>query len=465
MWSAPRDGVDARKLLVAPDAANAHSYHAAALESCAPNCRCPISSKENVVLLKKVMFALIAIVLWVVIAAYGAISGWWLTPIAPKGDTQAFWNAAIELAKKQSRGNVALVLIRNGEVHDRHYAASVDAVDGETVFPLASMSKWFTAYAVMQLVQAGKIDLDAPVSRYLKRWQLPEGPFDRDGVTVRRLLSHTAGLTDGLGFGDYAPDEALPELEASLRQPRASSGTRVIAVGQEPGSAWKYSGGGYLILQLLIEEVSGMGFVEWMQQAVFDPIGMQRSTYAYIGDVDNASRSYAADGSAATSYRYAAAAATGLSSSADDLVKFAQAQLHADRLGAQVLNQASVDAMRLPHGQKFGADIWGLGTILYAPTAGGGHVFGHDGSNAPAINTALRINPDNGDAIIVLVTGHRTLATSLAYEWTLWQTGVPDFLLIDKALESALMPMLIGVLIIVALFVYLVMARRRKAEV
>ncbi len=416
-------------------------------------------------LLKRLLFTLIAIILWVVIAAYGAISGWWLTPIAPNGDTQAFWNATIELSKKQSRGNVALVLIRNGEVHDKHFAASIDAIDGGTVFPLASMSKWFAAYAAMQLVQAGKIDLDAPVSRYLSRWQLPEGQFDHSGVTVRRLLSHTAGLTDGLGFGDYAPDEALPSLEATLRQPRASSGNRVIALGQEPGSTWQYSGGSYLILQLLIEEVSGMGFAEWMQQAVFNPIGMQRSTYAYIGDVDNASRSYDADGRPATSYRYAAAAATGLSSAADDLIKFAQAQLHADRLGASVLNQANVQAMRQPHGRKFGADIWGLGVMLYAPTASGNYVFGHDGSNAPAINTALRINPDNGDAIIVLVTGHRALATSLAYEWTLWQTGVPDFLLLDKALESALMPMIIGILLIVVLFVYVTFARRRKVVV
>jgi hypothetical protein len=130
-----------------------------------------------------------------------------------------------------------------------------------------------------------------------------------------------------------------------------------------------------------------------------------------------------------------------------------------------VLNQANVHAMRQPHGKKFGADIWGLGAMLYAPTAGGDYVFGHDGSNDPAINTALRINPDNGDAIIVLVTGHRALATSLAYEWTLWQTGVPDFLLLDKALKSALMPMVIGVLIIVALFAYLTIASRRKAAV
>jgi CubicO group peptidase (beta-lactamase class C family) len=232
-----------------------------------------------------------AIVLWIAIAGYGAISGWWLTPAARRGDTQGFLKAAIELSNEQSRGNIALVLMHDGKAHDEHFAPSVDDVDRDTRFPLASMSKWVSAYGVMQLAQAGKIDLDAPISRYLKRWQLPAGEFDNDGVTVRRLLSHTAGLTDGLGFGDYGPDEQLPSLEASLRQPRSSSGTATIALGREPGSEWQYSGGAYLILQLIVEEVSGMTFAEWMQHAVFNPIGMHRATYAYIGDLDNSSRS------------------------------------------------------------------------------------------------------------------------------------------------------------------------------
>lgn len=412
---------------------------------------------------KRLMVVLVAVILWIAIAAYGAISGWWLTPIAPKGDAHAFLDAAVKIGDTQSRGNIALVLIRNGAVYGEHFTPSVDRTDRETRFPLASMSKWFTAYGVMQLVQAGKIDLDAPVSRYLRRWHLPEGSFDNSGVTVRRLLSHTAGLTDGLGFGDYEPGEALPSLEASLRQPKSSSGSATIAVGREPGGDWNYSGGGYLILQLIVEEVSGMSFAEWMQQAVFDPIGMNRSSYAYIGTLDNASRSYDANGNLSTSYQYAAAAATGLSSSAADLIKFAQAQLRPGDEGAKVLSAAHVAAMRQPHGRKWGVDIWGLGPPLYAPTASGDYIFGHDGSNDPAINTALRINPDNGDAVVVLVTGSRTLASTIAYEWTLWQTGGPDFLMLGKAIESALMPLVVGLLFIASMFVLFILRVRVQA--
>lgn len=415
--------------------------------------------------MKRLMVVVLATTLWIAVTAYGAITGWWLTPVAPKGDARAFMNAAIAMGNTQSRGNIALVLMRNGTVYDEHFMPSVDRVDRNTRFPLASMSKWITAYGVMQLAQAGTIDLDAPVSSYLKHWQLPVGKFVNSGVTVRRLLSHTAGLTDGLGFGDYAANEAIPSVNASLRQPRTSSGIAApIAVGREPGSAWDYSGGGYLILQALIEDVTGMPFAEWMQKEIFGPMGMHRATYAYIGGLDNASKSYDSTGKQAASYRYAAAAATGLSASVGDLVTFAQAQLQADRGSGRMLSPSHVDTMRQPHGRMLGADIWGLGVMLYAPTESGDFIFGHDGSNEPAINSTLRINPDNGDAIIVLVTGNPALASSIGYEWTLWQTGVPDFLMLDRAMRSAIIPLIAGLLFIVAVWVLFVLGQRRMAR-
>lgn len=82
--------------------------------------------------------------------------------------------------------------------------------------------------------------------------------------------------------------------------------------------------------------------------------------------------------------------------------------------------------MREPEAKVAGLPIWGLGTILYAQTAGGDYVFGHDGANDPAINASVRINPENGDALIVLVSGHPSLATDLGARWVLVETGKPD---------------------------------------
>jgi hypothetical protein len=181
---------------------------------------------------------------------------------------------------------------------------------------------------------------------------------------------------------------------------------------------------------------------------------MPRATYAYLGSLDNVSRSFDARGALVPTYRYAAAGATGLSASARDLVAFAQAQVQAEQRAGAPLRRETLERMRQPHGRQLGLDIWGLGVALYAPTASGAYVYGHDGANAPAINTSMRINPDNGDAVIVLVTGHPTLATAIGSEWTLWQTGVVDFLSIKRALRSAIVPWLLGLAIIAALWVW-----------
>ncbi|TGD76244.1 class A beta-lactamase-related serine hydrolase [Mangrovimicrobium sediminis] len=406
---------------------------------------------------------LAAMLLWLAISVYGGLSGWWLSAIAPAGDTAAFTRALGEKLHAEKRGNTALVLIENGEVVAQDFSASVDTIDQDTLFPLASASKLLAAYGVLSLVESGALALDAPVSQYLTRWQLPDSEFDNNKVTVRRLLSHTAGLTDGLGFDDYKADESVPTLEESLANPRASRGEKTIEVGLEPGSEWKYSGGSYLLLELLVEETSGMSFERWMQQAVFDPLGMRRATYAYLADQDSISYSYDTSGQRAPLYRYASAAATGLSASTDDLVKFATALARPGSAPQPALGAASVDLLRQPLGYQLGAAIWGPGAMLYAPT-GDDFVFGHDGSNEPAINSALRVNPANGDAIVVLSTGRAFLASSLAYEWTLWQTGYPDFFAFDTALSSAVTPALFGLAVILVVFVALLVRRRRRVH-
>ena len=412
--------------------------------------------------MKRVLIALVAVAAWTGVAGYGAIAGWWLNPIAPRGDAQAFLQAATARVAAESKGDIALVLLQQGRVSAELYTPSIDPVDRDTRFPLASMSKWFTAYAVMQLVQAGRLDLDAPVSTYLTQWQLPAGPYDPKQVTIRRLLSHTAGLTDGLGFADYPPGDTLPSLQETLRHPRASSDSAVtIAVGQAPGSGFLYSGGGYLILQAMLEDVTHVPFATWMRDSVFHPLGMDRASHAYLGSLDHAARSFDARGTPAPTYQYAAAGATGLSASARDLIAFAQAQVQATRGAGTPMPRALVERMREPHGRTMGLDIWGLGVALYAPTASGAFVYGHDGANTPAINTTLRINPDNGDAVIVLVTGNPALASAIGYEWTLWQTGVADFLSVERAVRSAVVPWLVGLATLAAGWIGWMVRRRR----
>jgi CubicO group peptidase (beta-lactamase class C family) len=423
--------------------------------------RIPAFLKGNAVSLSRVVsVTLVALLLWTGVVVVGALFGWWRQPIAPSGDAQAFMRKAIALIERENRGNAALVVIEDGAIWGEHYSTKAAPVDRNTVFATGSLSKWITAWGVMKLVEDAKLDLDRPIEDYLTRWRLPPGQFDHRAVTARRLLSHTAGLTDGLGFGDYLPNETLPTLEQSLTNPRASSTeARAIAVGVQPGSRFLYSGGGYLILELLIEEITGERFEAFIERTILQPVGMTRSGYHYLGDIENAAKSYDQQGRPANFYRYAAKAASGFSASANDMAKFILAQL--PMVNAKPLTQPTIDSMRNPHASLRGIEVWGLGTLLYAPAASDDFVFGHDGANEPAINASVRVNPNTRDGIVVLVTGNRTLASTLGSQWTFWQTGLPDFLSIPGELQRIVPTLLGGTLgiLLVAAVIYVTRTR------
>lgn len=411
---------------------------------------------------KTILATLAALAVWTGLLVIGAVYGWWVSPVAPTDDADAFMVQAVDRLEAADPGNAALVLLEDGAVVAEHFHTVDEPVNRDTVFPVASMSKWITAWAVMTLVERGRLDLDRPVDEYLTRWQLPAGEYDNRGVTARRLLSHTAGLTDGLGFADYAPDEEVPPLVDALSAPRASSGEAVrIATGLEPGAQWEYSGGGYLVLELLVEELSGERFEDYLQRRVFDPLGMNRSTYSHPGGVSNAAESYTTGGRRAPLYRYAAASATGLVTSAGDLTRFLLAHLDADG-GGRPLSQQTLAAMRAPEGFMLGQGFWGLGPILYAPV-GDDFVFGHDGGNEPAINATARLNPLTGDGIVMLETGDPSLATAIGEDWVLWQTGRPGVFSQGASVQRVMPAILIGwgVILVAAIFLSL---RRRRAR-
>lgn len=415
-------------------------------------------------IVKRAGLALLLVIVWAAAVVGGTLFGWWRRPLAPSDDPRAFLQAAISLVNAGNRANTAVILIEGGVVGAEYYSASADSIDRDTIFATASLSKWITAHAVMKLVEQGKLDLDRPVESYLTRWHLPAGSFSSREVTPRRLLSHTAGLTDGLGFGDYRPDETLPTLEESLTAPRGSTGrpAATIAVGIEPGTQFRYSGGGYLLLELLVEELSGEPFETFVNREVLQPLGMNRSGYADLSATTNSAKSYYADGRPAPIYRYASRAATGFSTSAGDMVKMVLAQLRT--VEASPLAKRTLESMRTAEAKSMGVDLWGLGTVLYAPTKQGGVVFGHDGANEPAISATVRINPSTEDAIIVLATGSRSLASQLGAEWVFWQTGLPDILSIPAEIRGVMPVLGVGACAIVLLALVPVWRQRRRTS-
>ncbi|MGB3627367.1 MAG: serine hydrolase domain-containing protein, partial [Henriciella sp.] len=391
-------------------------------------------------------------------------------PIAASPAAPDFIDASRDIIARDATGNLAMVVLEGGEVVATHFVSAGETVDEHTLFQVASLSKWLTAWGVMTLVEEGRIGLDDPIEAHLERWSLPAGEFDSSGVTVRHLLSHTAGLGDGLGYNGFASRDALQTLEESLSHPADASpgSTGPVRLVREPGRDWAYSGGGYTLLQLLIEDVSGRPFDTFMKDEVFRPLGMQRSTF----DLDEARRrglaeNYRQDGTAEPFRYYTALAATSAFTSAADLTAFLKAQLPDARPRSNVLlADETLREMRHPHAAKLGADIWGLGVMLYAPNNQGDFIIGHDGNNEPSINTAVRFDPDTGDGIILLGTGNGLLATHLASEWVFWKTGNVDNLMFAEGIDGMIKTALTGVVILIVcgLLIALVAGRRRAGS-
>jgi CubicO group peptidase (beta-lactamase class C family) len=157
-------------------------------------------------------------------------------------------------------------------------AGGATPVTARTLFQAGSVSKPVAAAGALRLVQDGKLLLDEDVNRSLKSWHVPENEFTKtQKVTLRRILSHTAGLTVHF-FPGYAVDAPRPALTEILDgQPPAN--TAPVRVDFVPGTRWRYSGGATLIEQQLMIDATGKQFPQLMRELVFDPLGMEDSTY------------------------------------------------------------------------------------------------------------------------------------------------------------------------------------------
>lgn len=405
-------------------------------------------------ILKYFLTILFLSILWAGLAFYGTLKGWWHQPFVESNDPALFTEAVKARFEKEFVGNFAMAIMNDGTLDKELFYSKGKKVDRNTIFQVASLSKFVSAAGVMKLVELGKIDLDTPVSKYLKRWKLPPSEFDNEQVTVRKLLSHTAGLTDGLGYNGFENKDSVQTLEQSLTKAKdADPGEGgEVKVGIEPGSRWKYSGGGFTLLQLLVEETSGQSFNDFMTDSLFAPLKMTSSSYQLNDSLKSRlCEFYNADQSAAPHFYYSALAATSLYTTLSDLETFFQLFTKGKKLelaGRGQIKPETLKLMRQSHWDVMGEKIYGLGTMLYIDIEKGEDIFGHDGKSTPPINTAIRINPISGDGIIVLETGHPDLATRIASDWVFLETGKTDTLLFQMLLGKMTKIIFTGILII-----------------
>ena len=264
---------------------------------------------------------------------------WFARPAIPRGDLAAIEQHLVrrlsEATADRRIGSAVLALVHAGRIAAEHGFGVANAETqapvktDRTLYQVASVSKAVTAWGVMKLVEEGRLGLDEPVVRHLTRWRFPGSDAHRDKVTVRHLLSHTAGLDDGLGYGGFLPGETIQTLEESLTLTKDSTvgAPQAVRVAREPGTHMSYSGGGYAILQLLVEEVTKRPFADYMKETVLQPLGMTTASF----DLDaitseNRARdlatSFDADLKPSPRRRYAAAGAVSLYATARDMGRF-----------------------------------------------------------------------------------------------------------------------------------------------
>ena len=155
---------------------------------------------------------------------------------------------------------------------------AAEPVTTDTLFQAASISKLLTALTVLSLIKDGQLQLDADVNTWLTSWRVPENEFTLEqAVTLRQLLSHSAGVTVA-EFPGYTPDQTLPSLPQIL-DGRPPANTSPVEIIQTPGTQWAYSGGGYVIIQQLLEDLSGNAFSKLVDKQIFSPLKLTQSSF------------------------------------------------------------------------------------------------------------------------------------------------------------------------------------------
>jgi len=184
-----------------------------------------------------------------------------------EGDSLPSYNIYDRMAHYNIPG-VSIAFIDDGEIKwARGYgylsADSTMEVNKNTLFQAASISKPVAAMAALRLVEEGRLGLDDDVNKYLKDWQVEENRYTRqEKVTLRRILSHSAGLTVH-GFGGYSSTDTVPLVIQVLNGEKPANSARIYP-DTVPGSIYRYSGGGYTLMQKMLTDISGMDFPELM---------------------------------------------------------------------------------------------------------------------------------------------------------------------------------------------------------
>ncbi|WP_138501531.1 serine hydrolase domain-containing protein [Nostoc sp. PA-18-2419] len=387
-----------------------------------------------------------------------------LPAIALQGKFGSPKNLYSRLTRYQTPG-ISIAVINNFEIEwARGFgvceAGTTREVTPDTLFQAASISKPVFALAVMRLVQSGLLNLDEDVNNYLTSWRVPAIASWQPRITLRQLLSHTAGLTVH-GFPGYLNSDPLPTTVQILNgEPPAN--TDKVEVNIIPGLHYRYSGGGTTIAQQLLVDVLGKPFPEIMRELVLEPLGMTNSTYQQPLPNDwlkraATSHSFSGVPLVGRPHVYPEMAAAGLWTTPSDLAKVGVELLRVLHGSPPTIwSKQTLEEMLRPQQpeQTQGAkeSFVGLGNGLFVGLgffAGGGvgdgFYFFHSGRNEGFVSL-MRIYAHIGKGAIVMLNSHEIdlipevmRAIALEYNWPdVFEQEIPIITLPQVDLYSGL---------------------------
>lgn len=322
-----------------------------------------------------------------------------------KGDEHGTHTLADRMTELKVPG-VSIAVIHQGKIEWAR-GFGVRSVGGppvtaDTMFQAGSISKPLAAMAALRLVQQGKLSLDTDVNTYLTSWKLPGAPVTAGKpVTLRELLTHTAGITVH-GFPGYASNEPVPTLVQVLNGEKPANTPAIRSEGP-PGVNWKYSGGGFTIMQQVLIDVTKEPFPKLLHDSVLAPIGMSHSTYEQ--PLPEAFQRFAAtpyrdDGKPVEggAHTYPEMSAAGLWTTPTDLARYSiEVEQSLQDKANHVLSAEMTRKMLTP-----GIGHWGLGLEIGGSDAN--PYFSHGGANEGFRNIFLAYEK-SGNGAVVMTSG------------------------------------------------------------
>jgi len=321
-----------------------------------------------------------------------------------------------EILNRYPTVGLAVGVVRDGRLeffygHGVADIASKTPITEDTVFRIASITKTFTAIAVMQLWERGLIDLDAPANEYLRAYQLIPSKSSFRPATVRHLLTHTAGVPEEVRPSDaFRPDfgesyrlgQTLPTLAEYYH-----GGLRLAA---EPATRFIYTDHGFATLGQIVEDVSGKRLERYFSERIFEPLGMADTNL----DRSELVKSRLATGynlrsggaKAVTDRQWVTAAASSIYSTPRDMARYIAALVGggANEHGS-VLKPATLANMFKPHYQPDGR-VPGIG-LAFSRFNLGGHLAVEHGGILPGFNSQIFVAPDDGVGVMAFTNGAR----------------------------------------------------------